>query len=91
MTIGIWEIVASNQLFIRCFYTEIKFSKKTFFVMGPFFSSHSICLNLRLAFDKADLYGNNALSIAVLSIKKATPLFQKRFSFFKKYASKSNH
>ena len=46
MNIGIWEIVASNQLFIRCFYTEIKFSKKTFFVMGPFFSSHSICLKI---------------------------------------------
>ena len=47
----IWETDASNQLFMRGSYTKIKFSKidngKTaFFVIGPFFTAHSICLNI---------------------------------------------
>ena len=49
----IWEIGVSNQLFIRGSYTEVKFSKnevlsgKTgFFAIGPFFTPHSICLNI---------------------------------------------
>ena len=50
---GIWIVGASNQLFIRDSSTETKFSKtkvvngKTpFFVIGPFWTHHSICPNI---------------------------------------------
>ena len=50
---GIWVISTLNQLFIRCSYNQIKFSKKKvvggrtpFFVIGIFCTSHSNCLNI---------------------------------------------
>ena len=53
MNIDIWVIEKSNEQFIRGSYIEINFSKKKavsgripFFVIGPFFTSHSICLNI---------------------------------------------
>ena len=52
MNMCIREIGASNQLFIRGSYTEIKSSKNrvvsgktAFFVISPIFSPHSLCLN----------------------------------------------
>ena len=53
MNMYIWAIGILNQLFIRVCYTQIKFSKKevvsrksAFFVIGPFCTPHSICLNI---------------------------------------------
>ena len=50
---GIWIVGASDQLFIRAPSTETKFSKikevnsKTpFFMIGPFWTHHSICPNI---------------------------------------------
>ena len=53
----IWAIGILNQLFILKFildsYTQIKFlknevvgGKRPFFVMGPFCTPHSVCLNI---------------------------------------------
>ena len=53
MNVYIWAIGTLNQLFIRGSCTQIKFSKNevvygksTFFVIGPFFTPYSICLNI---------------------------------------------
>ena len=50
---GIWIVGPSDQLFIRAPSTETKFSKikevnsKTpFFMIGPFWTHHSICPNI---------------------------------------------
>ena len=56
MNMEIWEVGTMNQLFIRGYYTEIKFSKKKnknkavsgktpFFVTAPFYILHSTCLS----------------------------------------------
>ena len=73
MNMRIWEIAILNQVFIRGSYTQVKFLKKkvlsgksAVFVIGPICTPHSICPN----FDTVVLYGNVALSIAVLSTKK---------------------
>ena len=50
---GIWLVGTTNQLFKRGSETERKLKKKKkvvndetrFFVMGPFCTHHSICLN----------------------------------------------
>ena len=53
MNMDIWVVGSSNQLFITGSYTETKLSKNkadtdktAFFVIGPFCTSHSICLNI---------------------------------------------
>ena len=50
---GVWVVDTSNQLFMRGSWTETKFSKnkvvtgKTpFFVIVPFCTDHTICLNI---------------------------------------------
>ena len=43
---------------------------------------------LILAFDRSVLYGNVTLSKLVLSTRNGTPVFQKRFLFFRKFVSK---
>ena len=50
----IWAIGTLNQLFITGSYTQIKFSKKNeivsgknpFVLIGPFYTPHSLCLNI---------------------------------------------
>ena len=49
----IWAVGTTNQLFVRGFKLKQKFQKnkvvngKTpFFVIGPFYSHHFICLNI---------------------------------------------
>ena len=80
MNIDIWVIGKFYQLF----YTQMKFStkKKTiiiisgktpFFVIGPFYTSHSICLNI--GFDRAVLIENVALSIEVHAFLKNNAFF----------------
>ena len=48
-----WVVDKSNQLFIRGSYKETKSSKNvvvtdktSFFLIGPFCTNHSICLNI---------------------------------------------
>ena len=55
MNLGIWVVGTLNQLLLRGSFTETKFSKnkvvcgKTpFFVIGPFCTPLSICLNINL-------------------------------------------
>ena len=52
MNMNIWVVGTSNALSIKGSYSEEKFSKNKevtgkppFFVIGPFCTSHSICLN----------------------------------------------
>ena len=74
MNMYIWEIGASNKPFIRGSYTEIKFSKKwssywqTCIISDrSIFTPHSVSTFI---FDRVVLYGNNSLSLVVLSSKK---------------------
>ena len=69
----IWAFArTSSQLFIRGFYTEIKFPKKNkavfgqtpFFVIGPFYTPHSIYL-IALTFSRTILYESVVFSIVV--------------------------
>ena len=53
-----------------------------FFLINRFL--YIILFVITLAFDRAVLYGNFALSIVVLLTEKSTPDFQKRFSFSSK-------
>ena len=53
MIMDIWEVDTLNQIFIKVCYAQIKFSKnqvvsgKTlFFVVGPFYTPHAICLSI---------------------------------------------
>ena len=54
MNVYIWAIGTLNQLFIRGSCTQINIfpenevvnGKSTFFVIGPFFTPYSICLNI---------------------------------------------
>ena len=53
MNMDFWVVGTSNQLFIAGYYTETNFQKNmadtgktTFFVIGPFCTPHSICLNI---------------------------------------------
>ena len=55
LSVGIWLVGTSNQLFIRGSYTEINFQKNILvtvktplFVIGPFSTPHSISLNIGL-------------------------------------------
>ena len=90
---GIWVIGTSNQLFIRVPRMKQNFQKnkvvtaKTpFFVIGPFCTHHSICLNM--ASDMAVLYGNDAFSISVLSTKKRYSSFLRKVFVFQKICFK---
>ena len=81
----IWLFGRLNQLFIKNFILELNFQKnkvvsgKTpFFVRGQFFTPHT------LAFDSLVLYGNVALSIVVISIKKRYSSFLKKAFVFQK-------
>ena len=95
MNMDIWEIGASSELFIRGSYTQIKFKKKkkvvsaktAFFVMVHFLLP--ILFVLSLAFDRAILNGNAALSIVVLLTKTGSPVFQKGFCFSKNLFQKT--
>ena len=53
MNMYIWAIGILNQLLIRDSYTQLNFQKdevaggkRPFFVMGPFRTPHTICLNI---------------------------------------------
>ena len=70
-------------------WTETKFSKnkvvagKTpFFVTGPFYTSHSICLNTGF------WYGSFVSKYFALSLKTILQFFEKRFLFFRKFVEK---
>ena len=68
--------------------------KTLFFVIGPFCTHYSICLNIGLwyvsfvwkwcAFNLSKFQSFNALSISMLSTKNSTPFFWKMFSFSRK-------
>ena len=53
MNMEIWVVFTSNELFIKGSYSQIKFSNKrvvsakaVFCMIGPFCTSHSVCLNI---------------------------------------------
>ena len=85
MNMDIWLAGTLNQLFMKGFYTQIKFSKKIkwlvvkLFVIGPFCT---ICIPnlslLTLAFDRVVLFGSFAFSIVVLSTKKRYSIFLRK-------------
>ena len=76
MNMYIWPISVLNQLFIQVSYTQLKLKKKKkelvvsgknpFFVMGPFRTSHSVCLNT--GFWQGSFVGNVALSFVVAAL-----------------------
>ena len=83
----IWVIGILNQLFIRRFYNQTKFSKnkvvrnkKAFYFLCDKFISYnpySILFALTLAFDSAVLHGKVAFTILVL-LTKTVLLFLKK-------------
>ena len=67
MNMDVWVVGSSNQLFVRGSYTEIFMleifwknkvvtGKTSFFVIGPFCTTHFICLNM--ASDRVVLFRN---------------------------------
>ena len=85
---AICVVDSSNQLFIRVLKLKQNFQKykvvtgKTLlFVIGPFCTYHSVCLNYLL-------YGNNAFSILVLLTKKRYSSFSKKDFLFQIICSK---
>ena len=54
---------------------------KPFYVIGPFCTQHSICLNILIW---QFLYGNDAFSVLVLSTKKQYSRLLKKFFVFRK-------
>ena len=72
-----------NYIYIYIYIYKVG-GKTTFFVTGPFVVT--IVPVLTLTFDRLVLYGNVALSVAVVvrSTKNGTPFFPKKFSFFGK-------
>ena len=84
-----WVVGTSNQPFKTGSYNETKFSKKwvvtgktVFFVIGPFCTHHSICLNIDFWHDH--FVWNNAFSILVLSTKKQHSSFLKKVFVYQK-------
>ena len=67
--------------------TKLLTGKNTFFGIGPFCTFHFICLNI-LASDMPVLYGNDAFSILVISIKKQHFSFLKKVFVFQKICFK---
>ena len=85
MNVDICATGISNQLFMIGSYPPFQFSKElwqNFFVIDPFCAF--ILFILILAFDKAILYGNVALSIIVLSTIKRYSSFLKMVLVFLK-------
>ena len=89
MNVDIWAVCTLNLLFIRSSYTQIRFSKKNEVVSGKT-CNHFILrylFVLTMAFDKAILCGNVALSFAVLSTGKHYFSLKKRCLFSRTYGS----
>ena len=91
----IWIVGAPNQLFIRGSYTEANFfsknkvviSKTPLFVIGPFWTLHSIFL--LLTSDLAVLYGTDCVfKLFVLSTKELSSRFLKKALVFQKICFK---
>ena len=76
-------LVSILKIYIYIYIYKVG-GKTTFFVTGPFVVT--IVPVLTLTFDRLVLYGNVALSVAVVvrSTKNGTPFFPKKFSFFGK-------
>ena len=92
VNIDIWVVGTSNQVFIRGFHIERKNQKskvvtgKTlFFVIGLFCTLHSICHNICF------WQGSFVWKYCVFNLKNGTPVFWKRFSFFRTFVSKLKH
>ena len=93
MNMGIWVAVTSNQLFLRCSYTELKFSKnkvvtaKTpFFAIGSLCTPHSVYLNI--GFLKGSLFMEILrFQSYYFQLKNATPVFSEWFTFFRTFVS----
>ena len=58
--IGIFKLKQNLQK------NKVVTGKTPFFVIGPFFTQHSICLKLTLASDMTVLHENDAFSIVIL-------------------------
>ena len=86
VNMNILVVGALNQLFVRSSYTEKFFEK--IFVIGPFRTPSSICLNTGFC-DRAVLYGNVAFLILVVSTKKPYSSFLKKGFIFHKTAFQS--
>ena len=79
----IWAVGILNQIFIKDSYIQIKFSKKEvvsgknpFFVTSPFYTPHSICLNI--GFWRGSFVWNVVLSFVVLWTKKYYSRFSRK-------------
>ena len=69
----IWVVGTSNQLFKNFQKNKVITGKTLFFLISPFVVT--ILFVLTLASDTAVLYGNDALSILVLTTKKWYSIF----------------
>ena len=90
MNMNIWVIGTSNQLFEDVIKLKQNFQKNKVVVTGksPFlwyvYFVLTILFVLTLASDIAGFFGYDTFLILVLSIKKGTPVFFKKFSFSRK-------
>ena len=85
MNMYIWAIGILNQLFIRDSYSQIKFSKRMkslFFVISPFGTLHSFCLNNSF-WQGSFVWKCCAFIPSALNQKAELQFFKKGFSFRK--------
>ena len=82
---SLYEALKLKQNFRK---NKVVTGKIPFFVIGPFCTPHSVCLNL--ATDREVLFGNVLFSFLVLSTKKRYSSFLERICVFEKIYFKVN-